>query len=34
MSYKVPKDKINDCPDEGRVSVADLEQLLKANSSK
>src|SRR3989338_8690539 len=32
--YKVPKDKIKDCPDEGRVPVADLEQLLKANSSK
>ena len=32
--YKVPKDKIKDCPDEGRVSVTDLEQLLKANSSE
>ena len=26
--YKVPKDKIKDCPNEGSVSVGELEQLL------
>ncbi|MDP3640299.1 MAG: hypothetical protein Q8R53_03805 [Nanoarchaeota archaeon] len=30
--YKIPKDKIKDCPNEGRVSVRELEQILKANS--
>jgi len=32
--YKVPKGKIKDCPDRGRMTVTDLEQLLKANSSE
>lgn len=28
--YKVSKDKIKDCPDEGRVSVKELEQVLSS----
>ena len=32
--YEVPEEKIKDCPDEGRVPIEELKQLLKAKSSK
>jgi len=31
--YEVPKEKIKDCPDEGRVSVRELEQLFEVKNS-
>ncbi|MFT4244350.1 MAG: hypothetical protein ACMXYB_02745 [Candidatus Woesearchaeota archaeon] len=33
LLYRVPKDMIKHCPDEGRVGVRELEQILKNNSS-
>jgi len=32
--YEVPKNKIGDCPDEGEVSVVELERLLEAIHSE